>query len=91
MTGILSNTYDAKTMTESSQASTLQVFFRTPTYNSATNIMTISDTQIVGSEGTIYFIAVLYKTIVLTSNSTYVNIKLNYVPTAEQIMNCQNW
>ncbi len=42
--------------------------------------------------GTVYFVLVLYKQIVTNSDGTFaVNIRLNEPPTAEQVLNCENW
>lgn len=48
--------------------------------------------QIVGNVGTVYFVLVLYKQIsALPDGTTSVNIRLNSVPSAEQVLNCENW
>ena len=84
--------FNARTMTESSTTSTLSVHYNTPSYNSVTRQLTINNVQIIGGSGTVYFVLVLYKTIVMGGNNgTTVNIRLNNVPTVEQVLNCQNW
>ena len=50
----------------------------------------INNVQIIGGTGTIYFLLVFYKEIVVNSTSghTTVNIRMNQQPTNEQILNC---
>lgn len=86
------NTFNARLMTASSQANGLYVYFNTPTYNAVSLILTVANVQIVGNVGTVYFVLVLYKQIVVFANGTsIVNIRMNSAPTAQQILNCQNW
>ena len=63
----LSGTYISSSNARLSSSTTisqnLNVFFSTPTYNSDTKVLTISNVQILGNVGTIYFILVLYKQI----------------------------
>jgi hypothetical protein len=55
-------------------------------------LLTISNIQIVGSVGTVYFVLILYKQITNFNNgTTFVNIRMNQAPSAEQVLNCQNW
>jgi len=92
LTGSYSTSFtDARQMTASSQASSLQIYYTTPSYNSTTQILTVNNVQIVGGVGTVYFVLVLYKQISMNSNFTYVSIRMNEPPTAQQLMNCQNW
>lgn len=84
--------YNARLMTSQSQANGLIVYFDSPAFNSTAGVLTVSNVQIVGNVGTVYFALVLYKQIASFSNgSTSVNIRLNYNPTAEQVLNCVNW
>jgi hypothetical protein len=54
--------------------------------------LTVNNVQIVGNVGTVYFVLVLYKQITNFNNgTTYVNIRMNYAPSAEQVLNCQTW
>lgn len=79
-------------MTQSSSASNLIVYFNTPSYNTATSLLTISNVQIIGNVGTIYFVLVITKQIAKLSNgNTVVNIRMNQPPSSKQILNCQNW
>ena len=91
----LSGTYlssnNARLFASTAIASSLTVFFNTPTYDSTTKILTISSVQLIGSVGTVYFVLVLYKQISRSSGNTFVNIRVNVPPTAEQVLNCQNW
>jgi hypothetical protein len=92
LSGAYVNSYNARLMTSPSQASNLAAYFTTPIYNSHTSVLTVSNVQIVGSIGTVYFILVLYKQISNDGNgTTSVNIRMNYAPSAEQVLNCQNW
>lgn len=92
LTGTYITSYNARLISQPSQASNLAVYFSTPIFNSNTQILTVSDIQIVGNVGTIYFVLVLYKTISKSSNgTTSVNIRMNEVPSAVQVLNCQNW
>jgi hypothetical protein len=80
-------------MTNTSQTSGLSVYFTTPSYNSAQFKLTVTNVQVLGGVGTVYFVLVLYKQISVnaTTKSTTVNIRMNQAPTATQILNCQNW
>lgn len=79
-------------MTSSTQASSLLPYFSTPTYNTQTSVLTVSNVQIVGNVGTVYFVLVLYKQITNYGNGTnLVNIRMNKSPTAEQVLNCKKW
>ena len=79
-------------MTSPSQANNLQVFFSTPSYNSNTQTLTVSNIQIIGDIGSVYFLLVLYKQIGKNAaGQSYVNIRMNSMPTAEQVLNCKNW
>ena len=53
----------------------------------------MSNVQILGGVGTIYFVLIYYKTIIFDSATgmTTVNIRMNQAPTVEQILNCQSW
>lgn len=81
----------ARQMTASSQASSLQIYYTTPSYNTTTQVLTVDNVQIIGGVGSVYFVLVLYKQISLNSNLTYVSIRMNEAPTAQQVLNCQNW
>lgn len=86
------NSYNARLMTAPTQASSLIPYFTAPAYNPLTLVLTLGGVQIVGNVGTVYFALVLYKQIVKYSNgSTVVNIRMNQAPSAEQVLNCQNW
>ena len=93
MTATYVTSFNARTMTASTTASSLSVHYSTPSYNPVTLQLAISNVQIVGGEGTVYFVLVHYKTIIVDSNSgsTTVNIRLNQAPSVEQVLNCQNW
>jgi hypothetical protein len=92
LTGSYITSYNARLMTSSSQANGLIVYFTAPVYNSTTGMLTVNGIQIVGNVGTVYFLLVLYKQIVSIGNgTTSVNIRMNAAPTAEQVLNCQNW
>ena len=93
MTARYVTSYNARTMTSSSTTSSISVHYSTPSYNSATKQLTVNNVQVLGGSGTVYFVLVLYKTIVLDSNTgtSTVNIRLNQPPSVEQILNCQNW
>ena len=83
---------NARLSTSSSIPISLQVFFSTPSFNENTLTLTISNVQIIGNVGTVYFALVLYKQISKTATgSTFVNIRMNEVPTAWQVMNCKYW
>lgn len=76
-------------MTAGYNTAPLSVFYNTPFYNSVTRQLTIPNVQIIGGSGTVYFVMVHYKTIVVdTTGTTTVNIRLNQVPSAEQVLNC---
>jgi hypothetical protein len=92
LTGTYVTSFNVRQMTPSSKASGLTVYFNAPTYNSGTLILTVTNIQLIGNVGTVYFILVLYKQIVTNPDgTTAVNIRLNGPPTAEQVLNCQNW
>lgn len=90
LSGSYANSFNSRMMTDSSQASGLSVFYSTPTYNSGMKQIIINNVQIIGGTGTIYFLLVFYKEIVVNSTSghTTVNIRMNQQPTNEQILNC---
>jgi hypothetical protein len=48
-------------MTDSSQPTSLSVFYSTPSFNSAINQLMVNQVQIVGGTGTVYFLLVFYK------------------------------
>ena len=86
--------FNARAMTSSvSQTAPLSVFYSTPAYNSVTKQLVVSNVQVMGGQGTVYFVLVHYKTIVVdhVTGTTTVNIKMNKQPTVEQVINCQNW
>lgn len=91
----LSGTYISSSNARLSSSATisqgLSVFFSTPVYDSTTKILTVSNVQILGNVGTVYFVLVIYKQISTVSGKTYVNIRQNKAPTVEQVLNCQNW
>ena len=93
----LSATYvssvNARLMTATSQPAALNAYFATPSYNATNSILTLSNVQLVGGQGSIYFVLVLYKQIASnnTLKATTVNIKMNQMPTTEQVLNCENW
>lgn len=91
----LSGTYISSTNARLSSSTTipqgLSVFFNTPVYDSTTKILTVSNVQILGNVGTVYFVLVLYKQVSTISGKTFVNIRQNKSPSVEQVLNCQNW
>ena len=93
MTAGYVTSFNARTMTEASTAAVLAVHYSVPSYNPATLQLIINNLQVVGGEGTVYFVLVHYKTIIVdsSSGSTTVNIRLNQAPSVEQVLNCQNW
>ena len=93
MTAKYVTSYNARGMTSSLNTAGLAVYYNTPSYNSVSRQLTVSNVQILGGVGTVYFVIVHYKTIVvdLNTGSTTVNIKLNNAPSVEQVLNCQNW
>jgi hypothetical protein len=92
LTATYSTSFNARLMSQPSQASNLSIYFTTPTYNSQTLTLTVANIQFSGSIGTVYFVLVLYKQISNSNNgSTFVNIRMNDAPSAEQVLNCQNW
>lgn len=52
--------------------------------------VTISNIRMSGV-GSVYFLLVLYKQIIVQPNGTTVNIRLNVPPTQEQLLNCVTW
>lgn len=92
LTATYETSFNARLMAASSQANSIYVYFNTPSYNSVSLVLTVSNVQIVGNVGTVYFVLVLYKQITTNADGTSnVNIRMNYSPTPEQILNCQNW
>lgn len=94
MTAHYVTSYNARAMTVSAtQTSPLSVHYTTPTYNTVTKQLTVSNVQIMGGQGIVYFVLVHYKTIVVdpVTGTTTVNIKMNKAPTVEQVINCHNW
>ena len=83
--------YNARLL--ASPSSTLSVFYNYPAYNTVSKQLTFSNVQLIGGHGTVYFVLVLYKTIGIdtATGSTAVNIRMNNVPTVQQVLNCQNW
>ena len=67
----------------------LVVNFDKPEYNNGQ--IKITNVEIGGGIGTVYFLLVLYKQINVDGNNTFVNIRLNEEPTHEQMLNCENW
>lgn len=63
--------------------------FEKPTYSN--NRIKVPNVGLAGGVGTVYFLLVLYKQINIDGNNTYVNIRLNEQPSAEQMLNCENW
>ena len=83
MTATYITSFNARSMTSSSTTNGLSVHYSTPAYNSVSKQLTINGVQILGGSGTVYFVMVHYKTIVvdLNTGTTTVNIKLNHPPT----------
>lgn len=83
--------YNARTMTSASSG--LQVFFDTPDYRAASKQLFVSNIQVIGGTGTVYFVLVFYKEIKIDNSTghTTVNIRMNKVPSVEQVLNCENW
>ena len=75
--------FNARAMTSATQTDILTGFYDSPSYNSATKDLTVSNVQILGGVGTIYFVLVYYKTIIFdtTTGTTTVNIRMNQAPT----------
>jgi len=73
----------ARLMTSSSQPAALTAYFTTPSYNPNNTVLTLSNVQLVGGQGSIYFVLVLYKQISAdyTIKATTVNIRMNQMPT----------
>lgn len=90
MAGSYVTSYNARTMTSSSLPASLSVFYTTPIYQQATKQLTVKNVQIVGGTGSVYFVLVFYKVIVVDSASghTTVNIRMNKEPSVEQVLNC---
>lgn len=61
LSGSYTNSFNARMMTDPSQASGLSVFYSTPMYNSGMKQIIIDNVQIIGGAGTIYFLLVFYK------------------------------
>ena len=82
--------FNARAMTSSTTPSSLSVHYNTPSYNSVSKQLTVSEVQLVGGEGAVYFILVQYKTIQINNitGSTTVSIRMNNDPSAEQVLNC---
>jgi len=78
-------------MSSPSQAASLQVSYSMPVYDAIAHTITISNIAISGGVGSIYFLLVLYKQIVVAPSGTTVNIRLNVPPTQEQLINCVTW
>jgi hypothetical protein len=92
LTGTYITSFNIRQMTPSTRAQGLTVYFDSPVYDSGTLVLTVSNIQLIGNVGTVYFVLVLYKQIITNADgSNAVNIRLNEPPTAEQVLNCQNW
>jgi hypothetical protein len=81
LTGTISTTLNAKMMTASTQGN-VKTYFNTPSYNSLTHVLTVSNIQILGGVGSVYFVLVLYKQISSVGSASTVNIRMNQPPTA---------
>ena len=83
MTATYKTSFNARTMTDSLTTNGLSVHYNTPEYSPVSKQLTINGVQILGGSGTIYFVMVHYKTIIvdLNNGTTTVNIKLNHAPT----------
>lgn len=91
LSGTYANSYNARLMTASTQPSAIYVYFDTPVFDSVTHSVTINNIQMMGGIGSVYFVLVLYKQISINGEMTSVSIRLNYAPSAEQVLNCQSW
>lgn len=91
LSGSFANNLNARLMTSPTIPSTLSVFFDTPIFSSTSHTLTINNVQLIGGVGTVYFVLVLYKQISINGNMTSVQIRMNKVPSAEQVLNCQSW
>lgn len=63
MTGTYINSYDISNFRSIDMVNSLIVYFSEPVYSSVGSTLTVNDIRLVGAEGTIYFILVLYKQI----------------------------
>jgi hypothetical protein len=72
------------------QADYLSVSYSSPVYNANLGTVTVSNIRMSGV-GSVYFLLVLYKQIVVAPSGTTVNIRLNVPPTQDQLINCVTW
>ena len=63
MTGTFINHYDISYLRSVDIINPLIVYFSEPMYSAVVSTLAINDIRLVGAEGTIYFILVLYKQI----------------------------
>jgi len=77
-------------MSQIYQANVLSVSYSQPVYDVTHGTITISNIRM-STVGSVYFLLVLYKQIVVTPSGTTVKIRLNSPPTQDQLINCLTW